>query len=212
MAGHLSQFALGVKCVYDAAMPDDIHPHGYWLDVGPHSACHSHWFDRPLADRLLHIITPGSSVWDMGCGDGRYVKFLNDHSRHAVGIDGNPNAEYIHSCMGDADLADVLCLPNRDWVLSLEVGEHIPKGPGGIWEQNYIYNLHRSNRHGIILSWAIPIPGQGHGHVNEQPNSYVREKICALGYTNDPAEDNDVRKCAEKDWFRNSVMIFRRIK
>jgi 2-polyprenyl-3-methyl-5-hydroxy-6-metoxy-1,4-benzoquinol methylase len=50
-----------------------------------------------------------------------------------------------------------------DWILSLEVGEHIPHQ----LEDVFIGNLVRHAKKGIILSWAVP--GQeGHHHVNNR--------------------------------------------
>src|SRR5579872_4362992 len=51
------------------------------------------------------------------------------------------------------------------------------------WDMNAIYidNLHRHNRRGIILSWAVPGQG-GHGHCNELENERVRDKFRSLGY------------------------------
>jgi 2-polyprenyl-3-methyl-5-hydroxy-6-metoxy-1,4-benzoquinol methylase len=186
-------------------MAGDIHPHGYWLDVGPQSECHRHHFDSPLAEKLLDIIPIGKSISDLGCGNGSYVTFFNSNGRFCVGYDGNPNANLIPRC-SVMDLSFDVNIPVTDWVLSLEVAEHIPK-----WaEDNFLGNCHRHNREGIILSWAIPVVGQGYGHVNEQPNAYVREKICRMGYTNNPAADELVRQHAHAAWFHNSVCIFRR--
>ncbi|KAK7004434.1 hypothetical protein BgiMline_005954, partial [Biomphalaria glabrata] len=43
-------------------------------------------------------------------------------------------------------------VPIFDWVLSIEVGEHIPPQ----YEDTYLDNLARHAREGLILSWASP--------------------------------------------------------
>ncbi|KAK7004452.1 hypothetical protein BgiMline_005973, partial [Biomphalaria glabrata] len=43
-------------------------------------------------------------------------------------------------------------LPIYDWILSIEVAEHIPAK----FEEIYLDNLVRHAREGIILSWAVP--------------------------------------------------------
>jgi hypothetical protein len=52
-------------------------------------------------------------------------------------------------------------LPIYDWIVSLEVAEHIPSQ----FESVYLDNVFRHAREGIILSWAVP--GQnGLSHVD----------------------------------------------
>lgn len=43
-------------------------------------------------------------------------------------------------------------LPIFDWVISVEVGKHIPAK----FEDIYLDNLARHDREGIVLSWAVP--------------------------------------------------------
>ncbi|CAG5124210.1 unnamed protein product, partial [Candidula unifasciata] len=43
-------------------------------------------------------------------------------------------------------------LPAYDWVVSVEVGEHIPAK----FEDIYLDNLARHAKEGIVLSWAVP--------------------------------------------------------
>jgi cyclopropane fatty-acyl-phospholipid synthase-like methyltransferase len=92
-----------------------------------------------------------------------------------------------------------------DWVLSLEVGEHLPKE----FERIFIENLHRHNVKGIVLSWALKGQG-GEGHFNEQNNGYIKELMAQYGYVNDIAAENALRNEAMLWWFRNTVMVFRR--
>ena len=43
-------------------------------------------------------------------------------------------------------------LPLYDWVMSLEVAEHIPQD----YEAIFIDNIVRHAREGVVLSWAVP--------------------------------------------------------
>ena len=43
-------------------------------------------------------------------------------------------------------------LPLYDWVISLEVAEHIPAESEAI----YLDNIVRHAREGVVLSWAVP--------------------------------------------------------
>ena len=93
-----------------------------------------------------------------------------------------------------------------DWIMSLEVGEHLPKE----FEDVFIENLHNNNKKGIVLSWAIIGQG-GRGHINEQNNDYIKEKIMKLGYTNDVEAEQKMRAAASLGWFKNTLMVFRKI-
>ena len=84
-----------------------------------------------------------------------------------------------------------------DWVISLEVGEHIPKE----YENIFIENLHKNNIRGIVLSWAIKGQG-GDGHVNEQDNYYIKNIFQDLCYENDLEAENTLRELSEHAWFK----------
>ncbi len=90
-------------------------------------------------------------------------------------------------------------------MLSLEVGEHIPKE----YERVFIENLHRHNINGIVLSWALKGQG-GFGHFNEQNNDYIKELMAEYGYFNDVEAENSLRKKATLWWFKNTIMVFRK--
>jgi cyclopropane fatty-acyl-phospholipid synthase-like methyltransferase len=96
-------------------------------------------------------------------------------------------------------------LPIFDWIVSLEVGEHIPKE----FQDNFIQNLHRHNKEGIVLSWALPGQG-GHHHVNEMTNDQVRNLFHPLGYTSDYEMEKKFREAATLGWFKNSILVFRK--
>lgn len=106
--------------------------------------------------RLFHQ----QSVYDFGAGLGWYGKALlaeeNDGYR-VTSYKAFDGAENIQAIFPDGfvqhlDLSAPVHLPPRDWVLSLEVAEHIPSS----YEQVFVQNLHRHNTKGIVLSWAVP--------------------------------------------------------
>lgn len=58
------------------------------------------------------------------------------------GYDGAGNAEEVSGgFLRFVDFTLPLCLPRTDWVMSLEVGEHVPQEH----EASYVRNLHRHN-------------------------------------------------------------------
>jgi hypothetical protein len=92
-----------------------------------------------------------------------------------------------------------------DWVLCLEVGEHIPKS----FEDILLKNLDRHNSKGIILSWAT-VGQKGYGHINEQSNEYIKNTMQGLGYHNDLKTENIFRRRSSLSWFKNTIMVFRK--
>ena len=122
---------------------------------------------------------------------GSYVQHFKKNKLNVSGYDGNPNTPKLTN-----NICDVLDLSKPikfntpfSWVMSLEVGEHLPKK----FEDIFINNLHQNNKNGIVLSWAVKGQG-GYGHFNEQNNDYIKSKICKLGYVNDIESENQLRK------------------
>jgi cyclopropane fatty-acyl-phospholipid synthase-like methyltransferase len=184
-----------------------IHQNGYWLGLEAES---QHMYDGNLGNSLVKFFLEEkvTSVVDFGCGMGTYVDTFQKNNINAIGFDGNPNTpELTNNSCKVLDLSSPKQFDEVfDWVMSLEVGEHLPPE----FEDIFINNLHNNNKRGIVLSWAVK--GQlGHGHVNEQDNDYVKTKICKLGYINDIESETSLRNGSSFPWFRNTVMVFRRI-
>jgi hypothetical protein len=184
-----------------------ISDRGYW--VGPEAES-QHLYDRSLSGAIVAFLKaedPSGSVVDLGCGMGNYVKHFREEGLHADGFDGNPHTPTLTTGVcGVRDLSERFTFETPyDWVISLEVGEHLPAK----FETTFINNLHANNRKGVILSWARIGQG-GHGHVNERNNEYVKGRMAALGYVNDEAAENSLRATASLWWFRNTIMVFRK--
>lgn len=75
------------------------------------------------------------------------------------------------------DLTVPLALPRAEWVLSVEVGEHIPSK----FEGTYLRNLHAHNCAGVILSWAA-LGQNGANHINNHKATVIRARMASLGY------------------------------
>lgn len=182
-----------------------IHPDGYW--TGQVDGHHLH--DPLLAQALVNFFKQeqATSIADLGCGLGKYVKTFRDNGLLAVGYDGHPETPIITAGLGSVlDLSRPIDIPVSDWVLSLEVAEHLPQK----FEAIFLDNLHRSNDRGIVLSWALKGQG-GDGHFNEQNNDYVKAAITKLGYVNDLEAERLLRSSVQQSYFRSTVMVFRRV-
>lgn len=176
---------------------------GFW-----NNEC-AHEFDKSLCGALVEYFRENQlndTICDLGCGcHGYYTQKLVQKGLNCIGFDGNPNTY---------DMTNGLCkvrdLTNTfddvyDWIICLEVAEHVPK----IYENILIENIHRNNRKGVILSWAVE--GQdGLGHVNCQNNEYVKTKFKHLGYVNNIDLENRFRNASSLPWFKNTIMVFTR--
>eukprot|EP00804_Cyclotella_cryptica_P003690 CCRYP_016575-RA/>CCRYP_016575-RA protein AED:0.07 eAED:0.07 QI:150/1/1/1/0/0.5/2/253/348 len=150
-----------------------------------------------------------TSVSDYGAGVGQYgVEFKTKMPELIYhGYDGAGDVEpYTLGLLKWFDLTQVLNNPVTDWVLSLEVGEHIPSK----YEGMFVRNLHRHNCRGIILSWAI-LGQNGNMHINNHSNDYLTAVFGELGYERDNVLETSLRNATDNYfWFEQSVMVFRR--
>ena len=180
----------------------EINKNGFWET----ETTRGHVYDKTLSEYLKNFFTE-QSVYDFGCGPGEYTKHFVDNGIEAVGYDGNPNTPKLSNGLCKvADLTEQHNFGKRDWVMSLEVAEHIPKEG----EKAYIENLIKHCNKGIVLSWALP--GQpGDGHINCQSNEYVITLMEKHGLLLDSNVSNQLREASTEWWFKNTLMCFRRI-
>jgi len=149
------------------------------------------------------------SISDFGAGVGQYKKATLAHSPNLKykAYDGAGDVvEHTDGFVEYFDLTLPLALERTDWVMSLEVGEHIPN----MYEGMVIRNLHFHNCKGVILSWAIIGQG-GKQHLNCHSNKYIIRVFEALGYTyQNKTADTFRRREGNHPWFEQSLMVFRR--
>ena len=157
-----------------------------------------------------------TSISDFGAGIGQYKAAMlkrrdKDASLSSLkefnAYDGAGNVhEYTKGFLRFFDLTLPLSLPRTDWVLSFEVGEHVPSA----FEGMVIRNLHYHNCRGIILSWAI-LGQHGHAHINNHSNEYIIAIFEQLGYRFDAEASAKFRNDdGNYKWFVKSLMVFRR--
>lgn len=186
-----------------------INGRGFWEN----ETAEGHGHDEGLATALVYFFNGMDidTLLDVGCGDAYYIKKLRSNGVLVTGVDGNPNTPKLTDGYGKvADLTEPQDFGMFDWVLSLEVGEHIPQE----FQNIFIDNLDKHNKYGIVLSWAVRGQG-GDGHVNCLNNDEVIELMTERGYIYDPESTQWLRvRCAEYPntgwWFRNTVVVFRK--
>lgn len=186
---------------------ESIHEHGYWQGI---NIVNEHRFDPLLAKALVAFFSQENAhnIVDFGCGMGDYVKCLSASNFNCKGYDGNPNTYELSDGVASViDLSQPFDLGIQfDWIVCLEVGEHLPPS----YETTLIQNLHRHNSKGIILSWAVKGQG-GFGHFNEQNNDYIKKIMTNLGYINDEERERFLRTHSSLPWFKNTIMVFRKV-
>ncbi|EFJ51442.1 hypothetical protein VOLCADRAFT_87747 [Volvox carteri f. nagariensis] len=151
-------------------------------------------------------------VADFGAGLGQYGRCLGSIVRQYVPYDGAEGVEPVW--LGTT----------YDWVMSLEVGEHVPSEH----EDAFLSNLLRHATRGVVLSWAVPGQG-GHHHVNERPNAYIVERVSDLSglgsskgsggaggfgaagrrrFVFNASASAALRTASSFSWFRSTLMVF----
>lgn len=180
---------------------------GFWYCENEEGHCFDSFLCREL-ELILHEVE-AQSIVDFGCGPGRYVKSFIKSNLNCIGYDGNPNTpDYTGGICQVLDLSENFNLHKKfDCVISLEVGEHIPKK----YEQIFIDNITRHTEDLLIISWAVPGQG-GDGHVNCQTNQYIIEELQSRGFTIDLALTNRIRNASSLSWFKNTLLVFNRNK
>lgn len=145
---------------------------------------------------------------DFGAGVGQYGHALLSRSPKLRwrGYDGAGNIDSFTSGFVDwFDLSLPLALPRSDWLISLEVGEHVPH----MLEEMVVRNLHAHNCRGVVLSWATLGQG-GHFHVNNHGAEYLTSIFVGLGYYRNEELTSMMRTKAHRPWFRSNLMVFER--
>jgi len=97
-------------------------------------------------------------------------------------------------------------LPRYDWVLSMEVLEHIKVQ----YETIVLDNIDRSAGYGAVLSWASP--GQsGFYHVNNRPAEYLNKVMKKRGFRLDLKTSKKLRTISTLPWLKRNLMVFYRL-
>lgn len=195
-----------MSAVHPAYVDKFITDRGYWICANRKT---DYCFDHNLTNGLAELFR-GKTTFDAGCGNGNYVKHLKRAGIKVVGCDGNPHTTFLADdpdCFA-FDLstplsgAPFIVLP-RQWVLCLEVGEHVPKE----FESVFIQNVKDLAIEGIVLSWAV-VGQLGHGHVNCMDNDTVRQLFPE--WISDFVAERRLRDASVVPHFKNTVMVFRK--
>jgi hypothetical protein len=170
-----------------------------------------HLTDGRLAVALATLLA-GKTVLSLGDGTGVYRHLMLNSTVKVSRYDAYDGSPFIsETTAGRVQFIDLTLpqywLPRYDWVLCLEVVEHIPPEH----ESTVLDNLVRSAVEGVVLSWATPTQ-PGARHVNPRDSSYVHRVMTDRGFFLDADASTALRQASELMWFRNNTSVFRRRK
>jgi hypothetical protein len=120
--------------------------------------------------------------------------------------EGTPGIEELtEGAVAQLDLSvpHVGQLPRTDWSVTMEVAEHIPAQ----YEATFLETVLSTARLGVILTWARPGQG-GHGHVNEQDEAYVAQRLEAAGFDELDVASQFLRAHASFFWLKSNSRVF----
>ncbi|KAH3739776.1 uncharacterized protein LOC127851634 [Dreissena polymorpha] len=206
---NLKQQKLGqLECEKLQGKPGATSETGGWCKQTSKEDSGEHKTDKKLVPVLIDFFQ-GKYVASFGDGPGRYKQLLSDSGK-LIGYDAYDGAPYCDiTSEGRVRFLDLTLpqygLPLYDWVMSLEVAEHIPAE----FQSVYVDNIIRHAKEGILLSWARPGQG-GYQHINERPFEYVVNLLDTLGFSHDKDTSERLRNAAEFSWLRNNVNVYRR--
>ena len=170
----------------------------------------AHVVDVPLAEHLSSTLFRGGSLLELGAGCGCYGARFEGASTppsEMVLFDGTTNIDALtNGHVQPRDLSQPLSLGRKfDWVMSLEVGEHIPRQ----FEHTFISNIVNHATRGIVLSWAV-VGQRGTGHVNTRSNAHIAAALAREGWAKDEQASQAARDVATMGWFKGSLGVYRR--
>jgi len=179
-----------------------INEHGIWMSK---EETDKHVFDKSLSFAMINMFRFNSETTvDIGCGNGEYIKDFLKHGKNCIGYDGSPlTPEITDGICKVMDFSEIVDIGKFDLVVSLEVGEHIPRE----YEQNFIDNICNASKDHVVLSWAIEGQG-GDGHFNERNNDYVKGEMLKRGFIYQKKESHKLRGESTVPWFENTIMVF----
>jgi hypothetical protein len=165
-------------------------------------------FDKGCADSLVKFFAR-KRVASFGDGPGTYKRYIDKTKKVALydAYDGAPYSE--ENSEGRVKFLDLTApqygLPDYEWIVSLEVAEHIP----AVYERIYLDNIFRHASEGVVISWAVPGQG-GLSHVNNQPLQHVKEVFEVAGFQWNENESHIIQNGSRLPWLRRNINVFRR--
>uniref|UniRef100_A0A0B7BJG3 Methyltransferase type 11 domain-containing protein n=1 Tax=Arion vulgaris TaxID=1028688 RepID=A0A0B7BJG3_9EUPU len=186
-----------------------VSENGGWCSDASSPESKAHMWDQGFSTALSKFLA-GKEVASFGDGPGQYKKHLDSLGQVKIytAYDGAPYCETVTK--GTVKFLDLTApqygLPAYDWVVSVEVGEHIPAK----FEDIYLDNLARHAREGLVLSWAVPGQG-GLSHVNNKALVDVIAQLNKRGFEIDKTGSEPLRQASSFSWLKGNIYTYKRV-
>ena len=181
---------------------------GGWCQRISGASSKEHVTDENMVKYLSNFLK-GKEVASFGDGPGMYKKKISELNQVKLydAYDGAPFTEETtdNRCKFLDLSVPIYHLPKYDWIVTMEVAEHIPKS----YESIFLDNVVRHAKEGIILSWAKP--GQaGFSHINNQPFDYVVKQMESRNFKWNMELSEKIKKAAKVPWLKDNLNVFER--
>lgn len=179
---------------------------GGWCSKLSGRDSNQHVADVKLARELSRFLS-GKTVASFGEGPGEYKEIILNLNQVKC-YDAFDGAPYVEETTSNTVIFLDLSVPiyhlsPYDWVISLEVAEHIPQK----YEIIFIDNLVRHAKEGVILSWAS-LNQTGHSHVNNRDFDYIKSLMESRRFRHDENLTNNLRNHCSLDWLSENINVF----
>ncbi|CAE7400337.1 Clec16a [Symbiodinium sp. CCMP2456] len=168
--------------------------------------------DRKFTDKMVlrflirKVFVADDTVGDFGAFKGSYAAWLNDTGLvQVMAYDGIANVTSVTGgIVQHQNLGQPFDLGRRfDWVMSLEVGEHLPSTAAS----TFLSNIRRHAVKGAVISWGTPdFPSVHH------PNLLTEEESTRLierhGFQQQKDLTRQLRSAAELEWLKQTIAVY----
>lgn len=172
----------------------------------------THQSSLNLAKFMAGYLPKDKPVIDFGCGNAYYLNYLDGNGfERCIGVEGYPLNNFLHSDVLVRDLTAEIYLPQVGSVISLEVGEHLPKEAQETFMNTVTDHVAEGGK--LIFSWA-EIGQPGLGHINCRDQKEVIADVISRGFVYMEELTLQVRGTIEENasWFQRTLLIFERKK
>ncbi|MBW4513931.1 MAG: methyltransferase domain-containing protein [Timaviella obliquedivisa GSE-PSE-MK23-08B] len=162
-------------------------------------------FDEGFIQSVLDICQP-TTVLDLGCGQGYFVKWLREKRVEAWGVEGEDLGTSFKApgYQIQQDLSQPFDLEKTyDVVMCTEVVEHIPEA----CEETVFNNIARHTHRYLVFSGATPGQG-GTGHINEKPEAHWFSCLVSRGFKLLHEASVQARLVSTLDWYVKNISIW----
>lgn len=169
---------------------------------------HANFHCIELNDWLCNFLDKDKLLLDLGCGSGEYLKYMQAKGfNYLLGYEGCMSDHFVFNPIIIQDLTQHFTVENKGNVLSLEVGEHIPRK----YQDVFLDNICNACDDNLIISWAVR--GQkGLNHINCKNNEEIIPLVESRGFKFQ-SDETEVARNSIKDhcfWFKNTLMVFKK--